>query len=136
MKETKITFSHGMIAMFLEMSAIDGQMDLIEFQTIGDLVREHLGHLKHLKDDNDALELLFEESHTWWSGFPDRDSRIQEIIQIAVRMRAILSKEERVLIANSLAIIANSDGEVHDNEKLIYKLFLDCLDLTSEDILG
>jgi hypothetical protein len=56
------------------------------------------GHLKHLKDDNDALNLLFEESCTWLSGFPDRDSRIQEIIQIAVGMRTALSKEERVKI--------------------------------------
>jgi hypothetical protein len=30
MKKIKIIFSHGLIAMFLEMSVVDGQMDSIE----------------------------------------------------------------------------------------------------------
>ena len=39
MSEKKLTFAHGLVGMFVEMTAADGKMDKFELQTVGALVK-------------------------------------------------------------------------------------------------
>lgn len=131
MSEKKFTFAHGLVGMFLEMSAADGQMDKVELQTIGGLVRIHL---EPNGFDQAARKQILAESYDWWASFETFKERTIAIFEMAFKMRKALSKEERIKIAKGLSVIAAADKKIAEREQAFFNSCLECLGLTFDDL--
>ena len=91
MSGKKLTFAHGLVGMFVEMTAADGKMDKVELQTVGALVKIHL---EPNGFDEAARKLIIAESFDWWDSFETTKDRATAIFSLAFGMRKALSKEE------------------------------------------
>ena len=131
MSEKKLTFAHGLVGMFVEMTAADGKMDKVELQTVGALVRIHL---EPNGFDEAARKLIIAESFDWWDSFETTKDRAIAIFGLAIGMQKALSKEERIKIAKGLSVIAAADKEIAKGEQAFFNGCLKCLGLTFEDL--
>ena len=131
MSEKKLTFAHGLVGMFVEMTAADGKMDKVELQTVGALVRIHL---EPNGFDEAARKLIIAESFDWWDSFETTKDRASAIFGLAIGMQKALSKEERIKIAKGLSVIAAADKEIAEGEQAFFNGCLKCLGLTFEDL--
>ena len=131
MSEKKLTFAHGLVGMFVEMTAADGKMDKVELQTVGALVRIHL---EPNGFDEAARKLIIAESFDWWDSFETTKDRAIAIFGLAIGMQKALSKEERIKIAKGLSVIAAADKEIAEGEQAFFNGCLECLGLTFEDL--
>jgi len=131
MSEKKLTFAHGLVGMFIEMTAADGQMDKVELQTVGALVRIHL---EPNGFDEAARKQIIAESFDWWNSFETVKERATSIFSLAFGMQKALSKEERIKIAKGLSVIAAADKEIADGEKGFFNACMECLGLTFDDL--
>ena len=131
MSEKKLTFAHGLVGMFVEMTAADGQMDKVELQTVGALVRIHL---EPNGFDEAARKQIIAESFDWWNSFETVKERATSIFSLAFGMQKALSKEERIKIAKGLSVIAAADKEIADGEKGFFNACMECLGLTFDDL--
>jgi uncharacterized tellurite resistance protein B-like protein len=131
MSEKKLTFAHGLVGMFIEMTAADGQMDKVELQTVGALVRIHL---EPNGFDEAARKQIIDESFDWWNSFETVKERATSIFSLAFGMQKALSKEERIKIAKGLSVIAAADKEIADGEKGFFNACMECLGLTFDDL--
>ena len=84
MSEKKLTFAHGLVGMFIEMTAADGQMDKVELQTVGALVRIHL---EPNGFDEAARKQIIAESFDWWNSFETVKERATSIFSLAFGMQ-------------------------------------------------
>ena len=131
MSEKKLTFAHGLVGMFVEMTAADGQMDKVELQTVGALVRIHL---EPNGFDEAARKQIIAEGFDWWNSFETMKERATSIFSLAIGMRDALSKEERIKIAKGLSVIAAADKEIASGEEAFFNGCLECLGLTFDDL--
>ena len=131
MSEKKLTFAHGLVGMFVEMTAADGKMDKVELQTVVALVRIHL---EPNGFDEAARKLIIAESFDWWDSFETTKDRAIAIFGLAIGMQKALSKEERIKIAKGLSVIAAADKEIAEGEQAFFNGCLKCLGLTFEDL--
>ena len=131
MSEKKLTFAHGLVGMFLEMTAADGKMDEVELQTVGALVRLHL---EPNGFDQAARKQIIAESYDWWMSFETTKDRAIAIFGLAIGMQKAISKEERIKIAKGLSVIAAADKEIAEGEQAFFNGCLKCLGLTFEDL--
>lgn len=131
MSEKKLTFAHGLVGMFIEMTAADGQMDKVELQTVGALVRIHL---EPNGFDEAARKQIIAEAFDWWNSFETTKDRATAIFGLAFGMQKALSKEERIKIAKGLSVIAAADKEIADGEKGFFNACMECLGLTFDDL--
>ena len=131
MSEKKLTFAHGLVGMFLEMTAADGQMDKVELQTVGALVRIHL---EPNGFDEAARKQIIAEAFDWWNSFETVKDRAIAIFGLAIGMQKALSKEERIKIAKGLSLIAAADKEIADGEQGFFNACMECLGLTFDDL--
>tara|TARA_B110000483_G_scaffold43343_1_gene54139 strand:- start:2323 stop:2721 length:399 start_codon:yes stop_codon:yes gene_type:complete len=131
MSEKKLTFAHGLVGMFLEMTAADGKMDKVELQTVGALVKLHL---EPNGFDQAARKQIIAESYDWWMSFETTKDRAIAIFGLAIGMQKALSKEERIKIAKGLSVIAAADKEIAEGEQAFFNGCLKCLGLTFEDL--
>ena len=131
MSEKKLTFAHGLVGMFVEMTAADGKMDKVELQTVGALVKLHL---EPNGFDQAARKQIISESFDWWDSFETTKDRAIAIFGLAIGMQKALSKEERIKIAKGLSVIAAADKEIAEGEQAFFNGCLKCLGLTFEDL--
>ena len=131
MSEKKLTFAHGLVGMFLEMTAADGKMDEVELQTVGALVRLHL---EPNGFDQAARKQIIAESYDWWASYETTKDRAIAIFGLAIGMQKAISKEERIKIAKGLTVIAAADKEIAEGEQAFFNGCLKCLGLTFEDL--
>ena len=131
MSEKKLTFAHGLVGMFLEMTAADGKMDEVELQTVGALVRLHL---EPNGFDQAARKQIIAESYDWWASYETTKDRAIAIFGLAIGMQKAISKEERIKIAKGLSVIAAADKEIAEGEQAFFNGCLKCLGLTFEDL--
>ena len=131
MSEKKLTFAHGLVGMFVEMTAADGKMDKVELQTVGALVKIHL---EPNGFDEAARKLIIDESFDWWDSFETTKDRATAIFGLAFGMQKALSKEERIKIAKGLSVIAAADKEIAEGEQAFFNGCLQCLGLTFDDL--
>ena len=131
MSEKKLTFAHGLVGMFLEMTAADGKMDKVELQTVGALVKLHL---EPNGFDQAARKQIIAESYDWWMSFETTKDRAIAIFGLAIGMQKAISKEERIKIAKGLSVIAAADKEIAEGEQAFFNGCLKCLGLTFEDL--
>ena len=131
MSEKKLTFAHGLVGMFLEMTAADGKMDEVELQTVGALVRLHL---EPNGFDQAARKQIIAESFDWWDSFETTKDRAIAIFGLAIGMQKALSKEERIKIAKGLSVIAAADKKIAEREQAFFNSCLECLGLTFDDL--
>ena len=131
MSEKKLTFAHGLVGMFVEMTAADGKMDKVELQTVGALVKLHL---EPNGFDQAARKQIIAESYDWWMSFETTKDRAIAIFGLAIGMQKAISKEERIKIAKGLSVIAAADKEIAEGEQAFFNGCLKCLGLTFEDL--
>ena len=131
MSEIKFTQAHALIGMYIEMTAADGQMDKVELQTVGGLVRFFL---EPSGFDADARKKIIGESFDWWFSFKTVKERVQAVFTAAAGVGEAFPKETRIKIARGLMSIGNADGEVHKQEKAFVSECMVCLGLTFEDL--
>ena len=131
MSEKKLTFAHGLVGMFLEMTAADGKMDEVELQTVGALVKLHL---EPNGFDQAARKQIIAESYDWWASYETTKDRAIAIFGLAIGMQKAISKEERIKIAKGLTVIAAADKEIAEGEQAFFNGCLKCLGLTFEDL--
>ncbi|MDB0043578.1 TerB family tellurite resistance protein [Flavobacteriaceae bacterium] len=131
MSEIKFTQAHALIGMYIEMTAADGQMDKVELQTVGSLVRFFL---EPSGFDADARKKIIGESFDWWYSFKTVKERVQAVFTAAAGVGEAFPKETRMKIAKGLMLIGNADGEVHKQEKSFVSECMVCLGLTFEDL--
>jgi uncharacterized tellurite resistance protein B-like protein len=131
MSEKKFTYAHGLVGMFLEMTAADGQMDKVELQTVGALVRIHL---EPNGFDQAARQQIIAEAYDWWNSFETVKERAISIFNLAIGMQDALAKEERIKIAKGLSVIAAADKVIADGEQSFFNGCMKCLGLTFEDL--
>ena len=117
MSEKKLTFAHGLVGMFLEMTAADGKMDEVELQTVGALVRLHL---EPNGFDQAARKQIIAESYDWWASYETTKDRAIAIFGLAIGMQKAISKEERIKIAKGLTVIAAADKEIAEGEQAFF----------------
>ena len=131
MSEKKLTFAHGLVGMFLEMTAADGKMDEVELQTVGALVRLHL---EPNGFDQAARKQIIAESYDWWASYETTKDRAIAIFGLAIGMQKAISKEERIKMAKGLTVIAAAHKEIAEGEQAFFNGCLKCLGLTFEDL--
>ena len=131
MSGKKLTFAHGLVGMFVEMTAADGKMDKVELQTVGALVKIHL---EPNGFDEAARKQIIAESFDWWNSFETVKERATSIFSLAFGMQKALSKEERIKIAKGLSVIAAADKEIADGEQGFFNACMECLGLTYDDL--
>jgi uncharacterized tellurite resistance protein B-like protein len=131
MSEKKLTFAHGLIGMFIEMTAADGKMDKVELQTVGKLVATHLGPAGY---DAESRKKIIGESFNWWSSFEKIEDRAESIFTLALGMKDALGKSERIAIGKSLMVIGGADGEVSKSEVSFLHACLECMGLTFDEL--
>ena len=131
MSEKKLTFAHGLVGMFVEMTAADGKIDKVELQTVGALVRIHL---EPNGFDEAARKQIIAEAFDWWNSFETVKERATSIFSLAIGMQKALSKEERIKIAKGLSLIAAADKEIADGEQGFFNACMECLGLTFDDL--
>jgi|TARA_B100001094_G_scaffold332748_1_gene406255 uncharacterized tellurite resistance protein B-like protein len=131
MSENKFTQAHALVGMFIEMTAADGEMDKVELQTVGGLVKFFLEPNGY---DADARIKLIDESFDWWSSFETVKERAQAVFTGAAGVGDSFPEDIRIKIARGLILIGNADGKVHDMEKSFLNGCMECLNLTFEDL--
>ena len=118
MSENKFTQAHALVGMFIEMTAADGEMDKVELQTVGGLVKFFLEPNGY---DADARIKLIDESFDWWSSFETVKERAQAVFTGAAGVGDSFPEDIRIKIARGLILIGNADGKVHDMEKSFFE---------------
>lgn len=131
MSEKKITYHHGIVAMLIEMSAADGNIDKQELLKLVKIVNQGLtgGDIK-------KAEMLINETYGLWSNFDTLEDRCAFIVSLALQIGDNLKKSDKIFIGKALGAIANADGNVHDNEIGFMQICLGCLDITLDDLQG
>ena len=124
---SNFTVSHALVAMFLEISSADGQVEKSELATLGQVSR------KYIEADGSDFEQVMSETIDWYSGETDFDKRIGSIFSFASKFKEIFDKNTLILIAKDLVKIAQSDGNVHDREGQFFRACIECMGLTQED---
>ena len=130
MSENNFTHAHGLVGMFIEMTAADGQMDKVELQLVGGLINAILEPAGY---DKDAQHKLIEESFAWWSSFDTFEDRANAVFTAAAGLTA-LDKSTRIVAARGLMMIGNADGEVDEHEKSFLHGCLECMEITFGDL--
>ena len=130
MSENNFTHAHGLVGMFIEMTAADGQMDKVELQLVGGLINAILEPAGY---DKDAQHKLIEESFAWWSSFDTFEDRANAVFTAAAGLTA-LDKSTRIVAARGLMMIGNADGEVDKHEKHFLHGCLECMEITFDDL--
>ena len=129
MSENKFTYQHGVIAMLIEMSASDGEIDKKEITKLYDIVSEIF-----TKGDVDATQKIISETLDAWSGFETVQDRCSWIVSLALQIGDNLTKPNKAGIGRMLVAIAGADGNIHENEKGFMLICMGCLDITFDDL--
>ena len=125
-----LNLGHGLVAMFLEMSASDGHMDKSELQQVG------MRAAKHLKPVfGDDTQKVIMEGCEWFDSFAgDNKKRAQSIFNLGSQMVSAIPKAGRIAVINDLAAIANADGKIENIEGKFFVACMEVLQITKEDL--
>lgn len=125
-----LNLGHGLVAMFLEMSASDGHMDKSELEQVGMRAAKHLNPVF-----GDDTKKVIMEGCNWFDSFAgDPEKRVQSIFNLGTQMVSAIPKAGRVAVINDLAAIANADGKIENIEGKFFVACMEVLQITKEDL--
>lgn len=125
-----LNLGHGLVAMFLEMSASDGHMDKSELEQVGMRAAKHLNPVF-----GDDTKKVITEGCNWFDSFAgDPEKRVQSIFNLGTQMVSAIPKAGRVAVINDLAAIANADGKIENIEGKFFVACMEVLQITKEDL--
>ena len=127
MSNTKFTLSHGLLSAFLEMSNVDGTIDKIELNKIGEVSRKYITAL------GDDFDQVVSETFNWFVD-AEQENRMNNVLNSVRQFKDFFDKKTLIFIAKDLVRVAQSDGDIHDREAKLFGVCLDFMGLTREDL--